>query len=84
MGEDSSKWPDTLYGPEPQVSLPKYFPDIPLLGAGTNVAWYEVHMRYLASRERQLGLGEEPTSTYPDYTITGLKAITRMWIWSSS
>ncbi|KAJ2922232.1 hypothetical protein H1R20_g14867, partial [Candolleomyces eurysporus] len=71
LGDDPDTWPSTPFAPEPDAPLPKWFPKIPLVGAGANVAWYEVQMRYLAEKFqgfKQSGGSDE----YPDYALTEL------------
>lgn len=78
--DDPTTWPSTPFAPEPDAPLPTWFPKIPLVGAGANVAWYEVQMRYLAEKVqglKQSGSGDE----YPDYGLTELKATLSMWAW---
>ncbi|TFK27424.1 oxidoreductase [Coprinopsis marcescibilis] len=85
MGDDSSKWPNTLFAPEPSLSRPKLFelpgfnrvwnslPRISLIGAGVNVSWYEVSLRYLAEKVW------DPKKTYPDYSVGAFGGLIYMW-----
>ncbi|EAU88203.1 oxidoreductase [Coprinopsis cinerea okayama7 len=91
LDSDPTKWPDTPFAPEPEFTRPPLFtkpgfrwlfdsfPKISLIGAGVNVSWYEVSMRYLAEKV----LDPDYKAPYPDYSLTGAGAILTMYLWTA-
>ncbi|KAL0579247.1 hypothetical protein V5O48_002751 [Marasmius crinis-equi] len=51
-------------------------PKLKLIGGGVQMAWYSIVMRHMA------GLGEREEFRV-DYSVGGLEAVIRMWLWSS-
>lgn len=71
-----SREPDLTMGPlflNPWVQ--EHFPRVPLIGAGIGMAWYIIAIRRLAQR------GSGTLHARVDYSIGGLGAVLRMWLW---
>ncbi|KAF8638199.1 hypothetical protein AX16_010545 [Volvariella volvacea WC 439] len=82
----------TPYQPHnlPSFAIKKLFdllPKIPLVGAGVEMTWYNVHMRRLAAEyaSRKSSKAEAETEKMvipmPDYGMGGLMAIVHFWLW---
>ncbi|KAJ3892645.1 hypothetical protein GG344DRAFT_44984 [Lentinula edodes] len=77
-------WPS---GREPWRCIQRHFPKVKLIGAGVGMAWYVVMIRRLAKERIRRVDGqngkqfEEQECFEPDYSIGGLGAITKMWVW---
>ncbi|KAJ3858013.1 hypothetical protein EV368DRAFT_28993 [Lentinula lateritia] len=77
-------WPS---GREPWRCIHRHFPKVKLIGAGVGMAWYVVMIRRLAKERIRRVDGqngkkiEEQECFEPDYSIGGLGAITKMWVW---
>lgn len=88
---------DVLFGAEPNLSTPtilKIWPLAPiwnslnkvkLVGAGLNMAWYTIMIRRLALAGFRRRIEGASVTTLalekPDYTIGGLGALARMYLW---
>lgn len=87
-GNDQSLWDDAPFQQEPDLRNPHFLgywpfswfwgfvPNIALVGAGVNMAWYVVAIRGMALR-----IGSNIISK-PNYSIGGLGAVVRMWAWT--
>ncbi|KAH0826612.1 hypothetical protein J3R83DRAFT_4976 [Lanmaoa asiatica] len=68
--------------PDGDIQLPSWVPQIPLVGAGVGIAWYNVRMRRIAAS--QLGKrvdGKPLPAPPPAFGMTGIEAMVRMWVW---
>lgn len=64
--------------PDGDIQLPSWVPQIPLVGAGIGLAWYNVRMRRIAAAQ----LGKRVYGTaLPTFRMTGIEVMVRMWIW---
>lgn len=87
-GNDQSLWDDALFQQEPDLRNPHFLgywpfswfwrlvPNIALVGAGVNMAWYVVAIRGMALRIGSNGISK------PNYSIGGLGAVVMMWAWT--
>lgn len=87
-GNDQSLWDDALFQQEPDLRNPHFLgywpfswfwrlvPNIALVGAGVNMAWYVVAIRGMALRVGSNGISK------PNYSIGGLGAVVMMWAWT--
>ncbi|KAF8830510.1 hypothetical protein HHX47_DHR2001175 [Lentinula edodes] len=81
--------PDLRFWPlarKPWRCIRRHFPKVKLIGAGVGMAWYVVMIRRLAKEhirrvDDQNGKEFEEECFEPDYSIGGLGAITKMWVW---
>lgn len=68
--------------PDSDIRLPTWIPQIPLVGAGAGIAWYNVRMREIAvSQLERKADGTLPSAPPPAFGMTGLEAIVQMWVW---
>ncbi|KAF9448047.1 FMN-linked oxidoreductase [Macrolepiota fuliginosa MF-IS2] len=88
---------DEPFGAEPKLSTPKLLniwplvsiwrslSKVKLIGAGLNMAWYTIMIRRLALaglRRKSEGISAAAAALErPDYTIGGLGALVRMYLW---
>lgn len=75
---------DRPFAHEPggDVQLPSWLPQIPLVGAGVNLAWYSVHIRRIAASQLEKRVdGAMLPAPLPAFGMTGIEAIVRMWFW---
>jgi hypothetical protein len=75
--KDPSEWPAASFAPDPVIEAPSFLPKAPLVGAGANMSWYSLHMRFMGDRIR----GKPAPQEYPDYSIDGTKAVGKLWWW---
>lgn len=68
--------------PDGDIQLPSWVPQIPLVGAGAAMAWYNVRMRRLAASQLEKRVdGKAPTAPLPMFGMSGIEAMVRMWVW---
>ncbi|KAF8137488.1 hypothetical protein EV363DRAFT_1318118, partial [Boletus edulis] len=75
---------DEPFGREPygDLRLPSWVPQIPLVGAGVGVAWYNVRMRTIATSQLKKRVDGKPLPVPPpEFEMSGIKAMVRMWVW---
>ncbi|PPQ75371.1 hypothetical protein CVT24_013154 [Panaeolus cyanescens] len=85
--KDRAKWNDAPFNPEPALPNPSilehgparwfwdFLPRISLLGAGVEMAWYNVAMKGIAEASAKGTLDDYQ----PDYGLGGLSVIMKMW-----
>lgn len=68
--------------PDGDIRLPSWIPQIPLVGAGVSLAWYNVRMRRIAVSQLEGRVdGAVLPAPLPTFGVTGIEAMVRMWIW---
>ncbi|KAF8842883.1 FMN-linked oxidoreductase [Paxillus ammoniavirescens] len=68
--------------PDADLKVPSWFPQIPLIGAGVSIAWYNVRMRRIAESQMvKTSDGKQPPAPPPTFEMSGVEAMIRMWIW---
>ncbi|KAG6377446.1 hypothetical protein JVT61DRAFT_15251 [Boletus reticuloceps] len=75
---------DEPFGREPDgdLRLPSWVPQIPLVGAGVGVAWYNVRMRTIATSQLKKRVDGKPFPVPPpEFEMSGIEAMVRMWVW---
>jgi len=87
-GNDQSLWDDAPFQQVPDLRNPHFLgywpfswfwgfvPNIALVGAGVNMAWYVVAIRGMALRISSNGISK------PNHSIGGLGAVVMMWAWT--
>lgn len=78
--KDPEEWPAQPFVPDPVTEAPSLLGKAPLVGASANMSWYSLHMRFMGDKIR--GKPNVPKE-YPDYSIDGTKAITKLWLWKA-
>jgi len=85
--KDHSRWDDTPFQQEPDLSLPRILdywplnwtwslvPKIKLIGAGVGVAWYSVAIRHISHASKS------SSDIILNYDMGGLGAVFWMWFW---
>lgn len=68
--------------PDGDIQLPRWVPQIPLIGAGVGLAWYNVRMRRIATSqlERRVN-GKALPAPLPTFGMSGIEAMVRLWVW---
>jgi hypothetical protein len=68
--------------PDGDIQLPRWVPQVPLVGAGVGVAWYNVRMRRIAASQlERRGDGKSLPAPLPTFGMSGIEATVRMWVW---
>ncbi|KAF8549044.1 FMN-linked oxidoreductase [Imleria badia] len=70
------------YEPDNDIKLPSWVPQIPLVGAGVGIAWYNVRMRWIARSQLEKKIdGTSFPVPLPAFGMSGIEAMVRMWVW---
>lgn len=79
----TSDWSKPFF-PEPDLRIPRwiqrFFPSIPLVGAGVNMSWYGIIMRRLATKPSPYA-EEMVNGLQPEYGLGPGGTVLRFWIW---
>lgn len=68
--------------PDGDIKPPSWVPQIPLVGAGVGLAWYNVRMRWIATSQLEKRINGKPLSApLPTYGMSGIETVVRMWVW---
>ncbi|KAJ3714986.1 hypothetical protein C8R42DRAFT_681286 [Lentinula raphanica] len=71
----------------PWTYIWRFVPRIKLIGAGVGIAWYALIIRQLAegrirrNDERDIKKSDEQNAFDLDYSVTGIGAVVKMWVW---
>ena len=68
--------------PDGDMQLPRWVPQIPLIGAGLSGAWYHVRIRRIAASQLEKRVdGKSLPAPLPAFGMSGIEAMVRMWVW---
>lgn len=71
------------YEPDGDIQLPSWVAQVPLVGAGVGMAWYNVRMRRIAASQLKRRVDCKPYPAPPPTfgMLSGIEAVVRMWVW---
>lgn len=68
--------------PDSDIQLPSWVPQVPLVGAGVGMAWYNVRMRRIAASQLTRRVdGKLHPAPPPTFGMSGIEAVVRTWVW---